>query len=141
MNAHKTAIKRKKMSAPAYMLHKNDMIIGRTLDYGSGHGFDANALGIDQYDPHHSPKIPPGTFNTIICTYVLNVIPDFRERMKVLSDIRYRLADGGKAYISVRNDLTNLNGWTKIGTWQGKIELDLPIVYKTAGFVTYLLEK
>ena len=119
----------------------DNRLIGRCLDYGCGHGFDCDHLEMVGYDPYYRPLIPNGYFDTITCNYVLNVIESPQEREFVLGAIPLFLKENGKAYISVRNDLTNLNSYTKIGTWQGKIELDLPIVYKCNGFVTYLLEK
>ena len=138
---HKTAIKRKSISAPAKKLAKENRLAGRCLDYGCGYGFDCDNLGMIGYDPYHRSVEPRGNFDTILCTYVLNVIESPSERDMVLRAIQSLLKKNGKAYISVRNDLTSLNGYTKIGTWQGKIELDLPILYKNSGFITYELTK
>ena len=74
MNSHKTAITRTKMSAPVKFLKGQGLLQGRTLDYGCGKGFDADVLQCSKYDPHFSPELPKGKFDTIICNYVLNVI-------------------------------------------------------------------
>jgi hypothetical protein len=138
---HKTAIVRYSLSLPMRRLFKEQKLKGRLLDYGCGRGYDATTLNMTGYDPHYAPAKPLGQFDTITCNYVLNVIESRSERDAVLETIRKKLKPEGKAYISVRNDLTNLKGYTKIGTWQGKIELDLPILYKNSGFITYVLEK
>lgn len=139
--SYKTAIKRNKLSAPMKKLFKDGWIIGRTLDYGCGRGDDSYFLNMKRYDPHYFPVSPVGQFDTITCNYVLNVIESPRERGEVLRHINDLLAPNGCALITVRNDIDKLNGYTKIGTWQGKIELSLPVVYRNAKFVTYLMRK
>lgn len=139
---HLTAIARKKPSVPMRQLDAKGLLTGRMLDYGCGKGMDAETYGMDKYDPHYSPELVYGPYDTITCNYVLNVIADAQERTLVLENIRDLLADGGRAYITVRDDKGALKGTTSRGTWQGKIDLDLPIVQRKAGqFVTYLLEK
>ena len=139
-NSHKTAITRKFLSAPMRYLNDQDLLAGRCLDYGCGKGFDADTLNIDGFDPYHRPTEPIGKFDTITCNYVLNVIPNEDERQAVVDSVRSLLADGGKAYISVRNDRVELQGWTKRGTWQGLVYLDLPIVKSSPRFRMYLIE-
>jgi ATP adenylyltransferase len=136
-NAWRTAITRKKPSKPVAALEEKGLIVGRVLDYGCGRGHDASHLGAECYDPHFAPDMPTGLFDTVVCNYVLNVIPSVEEREAVLQDIRSRLAEGGRAYISVRTDKGSLNGYTKIGTWQGLVVLDAPVVAKDNGFKTY----
>lgn len=138
---HKTAIKRRKPSAPAKKLYTDGKLLGRRLDYGCGYGVDSGLYCMVGYDPYYRNVKPRGQFDTITCTYVLNVIESPSERDAVIRTIQSLLTEDGKAYITVRNDLKNLNGYTKIGTWQGKVELDLPILYKNSGFITYVLEK
>jgi len=137
--AHLTALRRKSLSLPCkYLLDKN-LVQGRALDYGCGHGFDADSLGAEKYDPHYFPTRPEGKYNLIYCNYVLNVIEDPAERLKVIEDIRSFLAPKGVAYISVRNDREKLIGYKKKGTWQGHVELGLPVEKKCAGYVMYCL--
>lgn len=63
-------------------------------------GFDAYG-----YDPYHQPDLPTGTFDTIVCFYVLNVLfPD--EQTEVMMNISRLLKPGGRAYLSVRRDIT-----------------------------------
>lgn len=137
--AYKTAITRNKPSAPMRALVADDRLIGRVLDYGCGKGRDAYEYNMESYDPHFQPVMPDGLFNTIVCNFVLNVIESEEQRNKVVTDIRSRLRPGGRAYISVRTDKARLNGLTKMGTWQGRIVLDEPIVAKGSGFVTYMI--
>lgn len=139
MNAHKTAMTRKTPSAPMRKLFKSGHITGRTLDYGSGKGHDAHTFGMEAFDPHYSPVMPGGLFNTITSTFVLNVIESSKERVKVLRDIQSRLADGGIAYITVRTDKRELVGTTNKGMWQGLIKLNLPVVQSGCGYTTYAL--
>jgi 2-polyprenyl-3-methyl-5-hydroxy-6-metoxy-1,4-benzoquinol methylase len=138
-NSHLTAIHRKTLSTPAKRLKELGLLTGRILDYGCGHGTDCSLLECEGYDLYYRPAMPEGKFDTILCTYVLNVLPDEAERDSILKDIASRLSPGGKGYITVRNDTESLNGWTKRGTFQALIKLDLPVVIKQAGFVTYVL--
>ena len=135
--AHKTAITRNKPSAPMVRLKAAGRLKGKMLDYGCGKGYDASHFGMDSYDPHYQPIMPDGLFDTITCNFVLNVIESAEEREAIVRDIRSRLDCNGRAYITVRNDKKALNGRTTIGTWQGLIVLDFPIVSRGSGFVTY----
>ena len=139
--AYKTAIKRKALSAPVKLLVAANRIVGRVLDYGCGRGDDARSLGCEGYDPHYRPDRPVGTFETIMCNYVLNVIESEDERREVLRDIDGLLDRHGRAYITVRNDRKKLKGYTSTGSWQGLIYLDLRIVNRCSGYVTYLFRK
>ncbi len=140
-NAYKTATVRKNPSLPIKRLATDGLIVGRALDYGCGTGFDAEYYGMDSYDTYYQPVMPDGRFDTITCNYVLNVIESGFARLGVLQDIQARLADGGKAYITVRNDRRALRGTTSTGSWQGEIVMALPVVYKYSGYVTYELSK
>jgi hypothetical protein len=121
-------------------LKSNHLLVGRHLDYGCGRGDDADELGCERYDPHFSPVMPDGQFETITVNYVLNVIEEPEARMQVLRDVQSRLRPGsGRAYIAVRANKKDLKGLTSIGTWQGLITLDLPIVYKDSDSVIYEL--
>jgi len=139
MVAYKTAIARNKPSAPMKQLKANGRLMGRMLDYGSGRGFDANHFRMERYDPHYAPTMPEGLFETITCNFVLNVIEDPVKREAILQDIRSRLEKSGRAYITVRTDKKALNGRTSIGTWQGRVTLDAPVVTRGSGFITYCI--
>lgn len=139
-NSHKTAITRKKLSSAAQYLVDNDMLQGDCLDFGCGKGFDCDELGIDGFDPHHRPTEPTKKYDTIMCNFVLNTLPGIMWQSVLEAMSRY-LKDGGVAYVSVRNDKSNLKGFTKTGTFQTVVDLDLPVVKKTSNFVMYKLER
>lgn len=145
-NSHKTAIKRKQLSGPAkYLFEKYPFTFlgpSKWLDYGCGYGSDADSLDIDKYDPHYFPIFDEYLKRDyIMCNFVLNTIPEAEERYKVIDSILSLLKPTGIAFISVRNDKKDLNGWTKKGTWQGYIELNLPVEVKRSSFVMYRLVK
>jgi hypothetical protein len=128
---HKTAIRRNKLSKPMEYLLTKGLLIGRVLDYGCGHGEDADHIGADKYDPHWFPKKPVGLYDTITCHYVLNVVP---EASDILKDIRSLLIPGGKAYVTVRRDLTRDTNTQRI------VRLDLPVlVEKKGAFCMFLV--
>jgi hypothetical protein len=142
--AYRTAIVRKKPSAPAARLAADGMLKGKLLDYGAGRGTDAAAFGMAAYDPHYSPdtSVLAEQYDTITCTYVLCVIADPQERDVVIADLKRLLRPGGIAYITVRRDKDASRGQTSRGTFQGYVELDLPIIYNRPGqYVTYALTK
>jgi len=140
--SYKTAIHRKRLSGPAKYLSENGLLRGDVLDYGCGRGGDASKLDIDSYDPYHNPDgLDEGKlYDTIMCNYVLNVIVDAEERYEVIAKIRSLLKEGGIAYISVRNDIKNLNGYTSIGTWQGFIHLPYTVYKRSSQFVMYIID-
>lgn len=139
--SHLTAISRNKMSGPMRRLVADGLVKGRAMDFGCGRGFDADALGIDSYDPHYNPTLPVGDFHTITCNFVLNVIETIEGKRAVLAKIDRRLSSDGYAYIAVRNDKKSLKGFTSKGTWQDRTVLSLPVVAKTSGFTIYRMAK
>jgi hypothetical protein len=103
----KTAIRRTGPSAPVQHFRSvaSELLRGRVLDFGSGHGADAKALRATAYDPHH-PKAevrrrPTGTFDTVLLTYVLNVLPK-GEREAALREAASHVRKGGTLLLSVR---------------------------------------
>jgi len=103
----KTAIKRNKLSKPVQIYE--DLLVGKILNYGAGHGEDTEFLRLKGYDIYSYDKYFPSdadlntTYDTIICNYVLNVIPTLQERIEVLKHIRSLLKPDGYAYITVRH--------------------------------------
>lgn len=63
-------------------------------------GYDAHG-----YDPHYFSDLPAGTFDTIVCFYVLNVL-FADEQTDVLMNVSHLLKPTGRAYFSVRRDIT-----------------------------------
>jgi len=122
---HITAMGRTGVSRPARYLHENNLLQGRTLDYGSGRGYDADEYKLERYDPHWHNIEPIGKFDTIMCNFVLNVI--FEEEIEtVIEKVKALLNEGGVAYFTVRRDIPK-EGWTLRGTYQHTVYLDLPI--------------
>jgi ATP adenylyltransferase len=141
-NGHLTAIARKAPSQPMRYLYASGRLQGRMLDYGCGRGTDAEAFGMEGFDPFHRPELPAGPFDTVTCNYVLNVIPSEAERRAVLDSVLALLAPGGVAYVSVRNDTRSLNGWTSKGTWQGDVGVPgATLLRSTSAFRLYELRK
>lgn len=103
----KTAIRRKKLSKPV-QLYKHELK-GMILNYGSGHGEDTELLRLEDYEIYNYDKFFDSDadlsikYDTIICNYVLNVIPTIDERVAVLMHIKELLKDNGCAYITVRH--------------------------------------
>lgn len=142
VQSYKTAMSRKGASAPLRFLFSKNMISGTVLDYGCGKGSDARYLknsGFDTkgYDPYWNPiDIGDQKFDTILCTYVFNVLDHNKEDL-LLSSIKNHLKDDGKAYITVRRDLKK-DGYTSRG-FQRIVKLNLPIVKENSGFCIYRL--
>ncbi len=127
-----TAIVRKSPPQPLAWLHRQGLIKGDALDYGSGR---SKWYGMDAYDPHWRPIKLTHKYDTIVSNYVLNVVSPETQR-KVLARIRSLLKSGGIAYISVRRDLPK-SGKIGRGTFQRYVVLRLPSIRKTSGYEIY----
>ncbi|HEY9800924.1 MAG TPA: bifunctional class I SAM-dependent methyltransferase/HIT family protein [Leptolyngbyaceae cyanobacterium] len=107
--SHLTAIDRTYLSFPAQFLLNQNLLQGKILDFGCGFGNDVKLLhqkgfDITGYDPYYFPQHPDKRFDTIICSYVLNVLfPE--EQANVLMEVSHLLKPGGKAYYIVRRDI------------------------------------
>lgn len=141
--SHLTAITRKAPSAPMKWLDAHGLLKGKMLDYGCGKGYDADTFGMEKYDPFwfKCDDFCAGEFDTITCNYVLNVIPDSKEREVLIENALHWLKDTGNFYIAVRADKTALKGYTKKGTWQGYIVLPYPLIHACGAFDLYHLTK
>ena len=145
IETHNTAITRKGPSSPLLTLEKMGLINGETLDYGCGRGADGRYLqskniDADSYDPFWNPiSLKENQYDTILCTYVLNVIEE-KEEDGLLSSILSCLKPNGKAYLSVRRDVRR-DGPTSRG-YQRNVVLDFPVVKnKKNNFCIYELSK
>ena len=120
-----------------------DMIVGRTLDYGCGrcHELNNHFFQAEGYDPHYRPELPVGQYETILCNFVLNVLPTNLERGTVIHKILDLLTPTGTAYIAVRNDIKKLNGITKRGTWQGYVVSPGTLIHSCPSYRLYQLTK
>ena len=135
----RTAIARRALSVPARVLHETGRLKGRVLDYGAGRGGDTDRLSelgydIHAYDPQWGPKKISGTFNTIMCNYVLNVLPREADK-RLIANIRRLLRRGGVAYVTVRGDTKK---FSKAGKWTGAetFQRDVYLPYKRVMGVT-----
>jgi hypothetical protein len=135
--SHKTAIGRNKPSKPIKLLLKKGLVVGRVLDFGCGRGFDADHFGFKKYDPYYFPVYPKGKYQTIICSYVLNVLPK-REENNLIKQIKTLLKRGGKAFLTVRRDIKK-EGYTPKGTYQRNVTLSFPVVYEDKDCCIYLM--
>jgi len=90
-------------------LYSRGLVKGKVLDYGSGLGADARFLRskgyeVTEYDPYYAPEYPAQRYDTILCSYVLNVLlPE--EQSLVLMAVSELLQPTGQAYFSVRRDV------------------------------------
>ena len=113
-NVHLTVKERKTVSFPCKHLHQKGLLRGKILDFGCGLGLDVAFLrekgyDITAYDPHYFADYPQEKYDTILCTYVLNVLlPE--EQAGVLMAVSELLKPTGKAYFTVRRDIAK-NGF------------------------------
>jgi diadenosine tetraphosphate (Ap4A) HIT family hydrolase len=138
-NAHLTAKERDRPSFPTRKLLGLGHIEGRVLDYGCGHGADVEFLrskgfDVEGYDPHYAPERPDGTFDTILCQYVLNVLMQ-REQTDVLMEVSELLRSSGAAFYSVRRDLRR-EGFRRhykhgVPTYQTNVRLPFESILRT----------
>ena len=122
------AVKRQSASVAAQWLVDHDLVRGRVLDFGCGHGFDADHFGWDGYDPYYRQVQLIGTYQTIICNHVLNMLTR-ESRLLALSRIGGLLADDGVAWLIVPRNIPTRG---KIGLRkriQNYVLLDLPSVF------------
>ena len=115
--SHKTAIKRKKLSAPMRWAIDKGHISYPLLDYGCGHGGDIFWLGCGAkgYDPHYQPYLPAGEFATVTCNYVINVVKP-QERLEAVRAAWSKVAPNGVLMISARPQSDVLQAAAK-GSW------------------------
>ena len=126
---HRTAISRDQPSIPLRHLqeHHPQLLQGRVLDFGSGRGSDCQAIKAQCYDPHHPKqsvrKSPTGTFDTVMMTYVVNVLPK-DERAEAVKGAARMVRKGGSIVISARSKsdsgYQSSKAWTKHGDGYAK---------------------
>jgi ATP adenylyltransferase len=144
VQSYNTAISRKTASAPLKYLDSKSFLNGAILDYGCGKGADLKYLKekgytSEAYDPHWRPVDLSGElYDTVLCTYVFNVI-SANDEAELISSIKSLLHNDGAAYISVRRDLKK-EGKTSRG-FQRNVILDLEVVKENSGYCIYKLTK
>ncbi len=129
-----TAIARNKPSLPARWLSSQNLLVGKCLDYGSGRGLDALTYKMDEYDPQFQPKFPTKLYDTITCTYVLNITPPAIQ-FDIISKVSLLLNKNRTAYFTVRRDIP------KKGKLQYYVKLSLPCIREISTYAIYKLEK
>lgn len=144
--SHKTAIHRRNLPKPTQWLLNTGRIWGPTLDYGCGKCHELNNLHFpcDGYDPfYRKDGITRYSYSTIICNYVLNVLPAPQERRDIIYHIQQLLTPKGLAYITVRMEPKKMHGFTKIGTWQGIVQLPprLQLIHTAPTWKMYMMDK
>ncbi len=157
IQAHKTAIHRKKPSLTVKTLENQGVIKNRVFDFGCGVGSDVDYLKSKNYqisfwDPFYFPENPPlnykaNSFQTIFCTYILNVVSK-NERTKAIKEIQRLLKKNGHVFFTVRSysdivEKAKENSWkkqsdgwiTKRGTFQkGFKAIELELLLRKEGF-------
>ena len=130
------AICHQQVSDAAQWLVENDCIGGRVLDFGCGHGFDADHFGWCGYDPYYRQLLPDGAFDTIVCNHVLNMLTRW-SREAALQKIEALLNDDGNAWLIVPRNIPSTG---KLGTRkriQNFVVLELPSVFLDDKFEIY----
>lgn len=143
-----TAIRRSRMSLPCKWLLDHGFIRGRVLDFGCGFGMDGHFLGkrgfdYQNFDPHFFPWTPDGQFDTILCTYVFNVL-FAQERFETLKELKSYMKADTRTFITVRRDYPPKELFmvkSKLGTYQFYVELELPVIFENRKFCIYELSK
>lgn len=135
----RTARTRKSLSAPMIVIQDYIQAQGHrnyvSLDYGCGRGTDADLLGMDKFDPNWiGPDIQPienrntsEGYDIITNIYVLNVIREPEDRIKVLKEIQNLLSEHGVAFVAVRDDVPENT------ESQFRVYLNLELISKVSG--------
>lgn len=138
-----TARVRKKPSVPAQWLYDNGLIIPIALDFGCGRSPDGEAFNMVKFDPYWKPNYHALTipYNTILCTYVLNVMGQTRQD-EVIGTVYKLLKLGGIAYITVRRDIKSITRGR--GAYQYPVDLSrcgFESIRKQPSYEIYKLER
>ena len=108
MDSRRTAISRKNASRPLKAALYINAVHGRVLDFGCGKGKDVAELldlgyKVVGYDPNFRPVKPRGRFQTVLMTYVINVL-QVAERNAALQEAWDRVKKGGRLIITARSE-------------------------------------
>ena len=132
------AIRHQDPSFAASWLVENQPVKDPVLDFGCGHGYDADHFGWSGYDPYYRQQEPEGTFNTVICNRVLNMLTR-ESRQSAIESIRRFLSDDGIAWLVVPRNIPVIGKLGARKRIQNYVVLDLPSVYKDERLEIYQL--
>ena len=122
-----TALNRKNLSVPVRtLINKRYIHKGQTiLDFGCGNGFDVkelqnkgfNIFGYDKFNTKYNiPQLLNNRYDCVVCSYVLNVIPNLKEHQEVLEQL---CSLSENVYIAVRSDIKAIKyDWEFIDEYQ-----------------------
>ena len=131
---------RRALSKTARVLLERKLVRGRVLDYGCGHGYDADQLGWDAYDPYYRPVHPTGPYDTVIVNHVANILTR-SSRQALFAAVNALLADGGSAFISVARNIPPAGKAGPRRRLQNYVVLVLPSVFADGEEEIYQLAK
>ena len=134
------AIPRSYPSRGAQMLEERHLLQGRILDYGCGFGFDADHYGWEAYDPYYRCQKPSGSYDTIVCNHVLNMLTR-GTRTKVLHDIQQLLSQLGTAYLIVPRNIPSTGKAGLRKRMQNYVVLTLPTLFEGRQLAIYQLQR
>jgi len=128
--SHKTAIHRTRPSYTVRTIENSGLVKNKVFDFGCGVGGDVNYLKSKVYelsfwDPYFFPENPPSnhsphSFETIFCTYILNVI-NKKERIQAIKEIQRLLAKSGCVFFTVRTS-SDIQEKAKKNTWKKQFD-------------------
>jgi 2-polyprenyl-3-methyl-5-hydroxy-6-metoxy-1,4-benzoquinol methylase len=136
------AIKRTKPSNAAQIIAKAlDLSTSpRVLDFGCGHGFDADHFGWESYDPYYRPNKPQGSYDYILCIGVVNALTR-NNRNKVITEIRNLLSENGTAFLAVPRNIPKTGKLGIHHSLQNYVVLTLPSLHCSDSLEIYMLKK
>ena len=96
---YNTAMNRTKISAPFAWYQKNKLLKGSVLDYGAG--MDKHEY--ERFDPAFNPdyELLNKKYDTVVCNYVINVIPLEHNRFELIRVLQSLINEGGYIYLAV----------------------------------------
>jgi DNA phosphorothioation-associated putative methyltransferase len=120
-NSKRTAISRRKPSRPLKAALKLGAIQGKVLDFGCGKGRDVAELSelgykVVGYDPNFRPAKPRGKFQTVLMTYVVNVLKAKQRNLALQAAWGY-VKKGGRLIVTARSEREIEEAATK-GAWK-----------------------
>lgn len=134
------AVRRTTVSAGASWLSDNGLVRGRVLDYGCGFGLDAERFRWEAFDPYYRQQSPVGTFDTIICNHVLNMLTR-GSRALAIDKIQGLLSDGGNAWLIVPRNIPISGKVAMRKRIQNFVVLELPSAYADHKLEIYRLSR